>query len=137
MSKILPKFKGSVKDGKLILDKPQLFSLFIGKFDGAKVEVIVQKEKKARSLKVNSLYWVYLKVLEDYTGEDSEVLHEYFKTIFLPVKIVSVFGREVRIPGSTAELSSAEFSEYMDKISRLTQIPVPDPNEYYSGNIEN
>jgi len=132
MSKLIPKFTGIVKDNKLILDKPQIFGLYLGILENCRVEIIVQKEKKARSLKMNSLYWVYLKVLEDETGEDSENLHEYFKSIFLPAKIVKIFGKEVRIPGSTTELSSLEFTEYIDKIERLTGISCPDPNDFYS-----
>lgn len=132
MSKISPKFKGTVKYGKLILDKPQIFSLFLGNFEGKQIEVIVQRDKKPRSLKVNSLYWVYLQILEDETGEESENLHEYFKRIFIPAKLIKVFGKDVRIPGSTTELSSLEFSDYIGKIERLTRVPCPDPNEYYS-----
>ncbi len=132
MSKLTPKFKGSIKSGKLILEKPQIFGLYLGNFEGKRVDVIVQKEKKARSLKANSYYWLCLSHIGSEIGEDSEELHTTFKAMFLVDR-----SKQLPIVRSTASLSTEEFAEYLDKIERRVAeigIILPDPNEYYSVN---
>lgn len=128
MSKLIPKFFGSVDDkGKLILERRELFDLFLGSLVNSKVELTVKKFRKSRSLKQNSYYFgVVLQTISEYTGYDVEDLHNHFKYFYLrkPTKIVSYF--------STTELSTIEFGEYLDKIIRFVgerlslNIPTPD-----------
>jgi len=93
--------------------------------DGARL--IIEEEKPVRSLSQNSYYWVYLGVIADETGDNAEDLHEFFKRKLLPPVFKTIQGEEIKLPRSTTDLSKGEFTEYLDKICALTNIPLPDP----------
>lgn len=90
--------------------------------------------KSTRTKSQNSFYFLYLNVIEQETGNNSNDLHEYFKRTLLHPKFITVMGQEIKIPASTTELSKHEFGEYLDKISALTGVPIPDPKDagYYT-----
>lgn len=93
----------------------------------------IEEMKHTRSMSQNKLYWLFLEVIERETGNNSEDLHEYFKRVLLKPKWIKVLENDIRIPGSTTELTKVEFSEYMEKISALTEIPIPDTEKYNEG----
>jgi hypothetical protein len=61
------------------------------------------------------------------TGDNADDLHEFFKRKCLPPRFIKAQGQEVRIPGSTTDLSKDAFGEYLDKIAALSGVPLPDP----------
>lgn len=130
-----PKFFGKIEQGQLKISNPTRFRQYLNKFEGKEIELIVDRKKKIRSLKSNNLYWAYLNIIEEETGEEANNLHEYFKRIFLQPQIIVVLGKEIKIPASTTKLTPYEFTTYFDKISALTGVPVPNPDDYYR--IEN
>jgi hypothetical protein len=89
--------------------------------------VEIEKEKGKRTLKQNDFMWLYLDHIEKETGNLSTDLHELFKRKFLPPIPKKILGVEFRLPASTTELSKQEMSEYLDKISAFTEIPIPEP----------
>jgi len=98
--------------------------------------VTIEKKKSKRSLNANAYYWVLITILEKETGQDTDSLHDYFKTKFLPKRKV-VFkqtGEENDVQGSTAELDSFNFFEYVDKIRAFAiqelNIYLPTPDEH-------
>ena len=98
--------------------------------------VTIEKKKEKRSLNANAYYWVLMSILEKETGQDQDSLHDYFKTKFLQKRKV-VFkqtGEENEVQGSTAELDSFNFFEYVDKVRAFAiqelDIYLPNPNEY-------
>jgi hypothetical protein len=66
-------------------------------------------------------------VIERDTGQNANDVHEWAKRRFLPPRLLKVNGQEFKIPGSTADLDKVAFTEYLDKISAETGIPLPDP----------
>jgi len=86
-----------------------------------------------RSLRQNSFYWLYLGMIESETGENANDLHEIFKRKFLPPRFITVLGKEYKLPASTTKLDKLDFQNYLDKISALTEIPIPDPEEFMYG----
>ena len=85
-----------------------------------------------RSLRANNLYWMWLNCIHDETGNDVKALHKYFKENHLPFRVENVFGNEVSMVQSTADLDTKEFSEYLEKIrvEMLEQgIFLPQPQE--------
>jgi len=90
----------------------------------------IEEFEKKRSKSQNSLYWMYLNLIEMETGNSSIDLHEFFKKRFLPPKVITIKEHEEEIQRSTTELSRKEFSEYIDKIELLTGVLVPD-TQYY------
>ena len=129
MSKLQPKFKGIVKDKKLLLFDKDLFTKYLGSLEGKDIQVLIKKYRKNRSPKQNSYYWVCLTHIGNEIGEDPEDLHQTFKAMFL-------VDRSKRIPivRSTTTLNTAEFFDYMEKIARrVAQIDIvlPNPDDYY------
>lgn len=89
-----------------------------------------------RSIKQNSFYWLYLTIISRETGNEVEDLHGLFKRQFLPIvsgmvrfkkKDGTVMQHSYKKLKSTTELSKSEFTEYMDKICAMTEVPIPDP----------
>jgi hypothetical protein len=128
-------FNGTVKtiDGvkRFVPLYPALWQTALNKCKDDQPATIYFKEvKQVRSLKSNSLYWVYLGIIEAETGNEVEDLHRLFKKKFLPYSVKEVFGEKLLKLTSTTELSTDEFSDYMRKIERETGILVPDTKIY-------
>jgi hypothetical protein len=73
---------------------------------------------KSRTAEQNALYWVFLTFLEHETGNSKELLHEYFKNLFLKrQEVIKTKDGEklIDVIGSTTRLSKKEFTEYFDK----------------------
>ena len=90
----------------------------------------IEPQISTRSLSKNKLYWLFLETIEFETGNNANDLHEYFKRILLPPKFIKVLGKEIKIPSSTTDLKSNEFSDFMDKISQIVEIEIPDSQKY-------
>lgn len=82
----------------------------------------------------NRYYWgVVLPTLAEWSGHESEELHQYMKDWHLPLvdrKLPS--GELMRIYPSTASLSVEEFSAFVDKVVRWAAeqgVRVPDASE--------
>jgi len=123
---MIPIQRGRVKGGKLILDNPMGYLVELSKLEGKRVELTIQKERRVRSLSQNKYYWgVVIEVLSDYFGYEKEEMHSALRFKFLKrhedTDLVTV--------GSTAKLSTAEFTEYIDGIIRWAateyQISIP------------
>ena len=121
-----PIFYGDVRGGKLKLDTPQSYLVELSKFEGQRIELTVRKERHTRSLNQNKYYWgVVIEILSPYFGYDREEMHEALKFKFLKkhedTNLVTV--------GSTAKLSTTEFTEYIDSVTRWAateyQIVIP------------
>lgn len=123
-------FRARIEAGKLTFGTQSMrmaFSAFAADHPGA--IMILTPEKHIRTTSQQAFYWVYLGVIERETGENANELHEFFKRKFLPPVFRMVRGEEIEMPRTTKTLSKSEFSEYLDKIAALTEIPLPDPKE--------
>jgi hypothetical protein len=82
--------------------------------------VVIEQQKKKRTLAQNNLMWAWLdkvvQCIHEDTGNDKEDIHEFFKLKFLPSRTVEVFGETERVAGSTTKLSPQEMADYMNKI---------------------
>ena len=127
-----PLFTGTIKEGKLFLDKSEQFKQYLHTFPNEKrVEVTVEKMKHSRTLQQNKYYWsVIVKLIAQHTGHDPEQIHELLKQMFSPkwhFSSVSAPG----IPTSTTRLDTLEFVEYTEKCRVWAneflglQIPLP------------
>lgn len=125
-----PIFYGKVKDGKLKLDAPHSYLVELSKLEGLRIELTISKERLTRSLSQNRYYWgVIIEILSDSFGYDKEEMHEALKFKFLKkhedTDLVTV--------GSTAKLTTAEFTEYIDEVIRWSsteyQIVIPSADE--------
>jgi len=124
-------FVATIKDGRLSLGSEHnkiRFQRFLEGNEGKTIR-ITEATKPLRSISQDRFYWLYLELIERETGNSAKDLHEWAKRKFLPAKFIKVMGGELRIPGSTTELTKGEFSDYLDKICAETEVPIPNPEE--------
>lgn len=128
-------FLFTAKNGTMEFESNYGYSLFkqnLAENEGKKYRI--EKLVLTRSLSQNSLYWKYLEEIEIETGNTASDLHEFFKREFLPPKFITVSlkgkAMERKIPASTTDLNKTQFGEYMDKISALTGVAIPDTESY-------
>lgn len=122
-------FAGIVRQGKPILDNRAGFLRMLGLLEGKRIEISIQKLRKKRSLPQNNWYFgVLIPLMAEHLGVHADDVHRDLKRHFLAVRIDENFAR-VR---STTELSTDEFSRFMEDCQRLAAeygVDVPMPNE--------
>lgn len=112
--------------------------IFLAKNVGKWLTCGIVKPKRTNAQ--NRFYWVYLRIIENETGNSSNDLHEYFKRVLLPPRFITIKNKErkdleVKIPASTTKLNKIDMGEYMEKICAETGVPIPNPceNGYFCG----
>lgn len=120
-------FYATSRDMKLVPDNQKAWLDYLLSVDKKKLVVSIEQEKWVRTTSQNSFYWAYLRIIANETGETEDDLHSLFKRKFLPPEFVTILGVEIKRPASTTKLDKIAFGEYMDKISAMTGIPIPDP----------
>ena len=127
-------------DGKMVLNERATFLKLLQPLKGREIELVVKRRSKTRSGYQNAYYWgvvinIVTEALVDLgnnvTHEDA---HEFLKANFNYSEILNErTGEVMRVPRSTTELSTIEFSEYIEKIaqwaSEWLKINIPEPNE--------
>lgn len=88
----------------------------------AKPGWVVSIQPPNRSAAQNSFYWAMLTAISEQIRpgktHDRDVWHEYFKTLFLPTRMVELPGNQlIELPATTTNLSKSDFSQYVDKVS--------------------
>lgn len=124
-------FRGIVKQGKIKLDAPDKYLVYLSGLEGKRVELTLQKERKSRTLSQNAYYFgVVIEILGQHFGYEPDEMHEALKLKFLKKHEDS----DLVTVGSTTKLTTAEFGEYLDKIIRWAateyQCYIPSAEEY-------
>jgi len=84
--------------------------------------ITIEKWKAKRSSDQNRYYHgVVLAALEEHSGIDSEIWHEYFKRKFLLKECLVILDEEIEFTVSTTKLTVKEFQAYIDKITLFAQ----------------
>ncbi len=131
-------FNGTIKEGKLFLDKAEQFKQHLHTFPtGKRVEFSVEKLKHPRTGQQNRYYFgVVVKEIAQHTGHDSEQVHELLKQKFSPKCQMTVTLNPTSleaIPTSTARLDTIAFVEYTEKCrmwaNEFLELQIPLPNE--------
>lgn len=125
-----PVFRGVIKQGRIKLDTPDKYLVYLSGLEGKRIELILQKERNARTLSQNAYYWgVIIEILGNHFGYEPDEMHEALKFKFLKKHediLVTV--------GSTAKLSTIEFGEYLDRVMEWAAkdygIYIPQAGEY-------
>jgi len=88
------------------------------------MEVEIKPHKSSRSLNQNRTYWMWIDLIRlhiaDSTGNifSSEELAEWFKSKFLPARIVEIDGEGIPCRRTTTKLNTADMAAYLDAIDR-------------------
>lgn len=86
------------------------------RLDKKSYEITIKPVNHKRSVDQNSLYWLWLTIIEHETGNDKDTLHEYFKTKYLGTNDVKVFGITMTKAKSSTGLDTKQFTDYLNNI---------------------
>jgi len=111
----------------LKMDNTRAWLDYLLSVEGKKLVINIGQEKWVRSASQNRFYWSYLRIIANETGETEDDLHSLLKRKFLPPEFKTILRVEMKRPASTTKLDKIAFGEYMDKISAMTNVPIPDP----------
>ena len=110
---------------------------YISKLDITKreYEAKIVKRTEKRTLAQNRLYHLWLNCISAETGNEVDILAEYFKQKFLGVRERVIHGDHVRVALSTTELNTEEFKRYLDRIQEWANVEqgiiLPNPEGLY------
>lgn len=131
----VPKIIAEVVNGSLKFDLRQkdILRRWLNNLNGFKVELVIKKYRKKRTIPQNSYYWgIVLDLISEASGYTTEELHELFKRLYLKKEIV-IGGKVYEVSISTKKLNTDQFEKYIEKIKRFAEIKlslrIPNPNE--------
>lgn len=135
MKNPIPKWSGLVSKGKFIPSDAVSYFSALSRMDGNKVSVMVEPFREARTTAQNRYYWgVVLKIPAEYTGNSDTVIHDAMRARHL----CDNPGEPVQIIHSTTDLTTDEFSKYIELIKRDAadglfgaSLYIPDADEVY------
>jgi hypothetical protein len=135
MSKLLsPLVVGKVVGGKFVPKDAATFKKAFWAHEGKQVDITVKRHRENRSLNQNSYYWyIVVAMIGQAIGEDdAEAVHDMLK-LEHNYYIATVGKKEIRVPMSTAELDTAAFEAYLERVRRwaseFLSLYIPLPNE--------
>ena len=126
-----PIFRGSVKKGKLILDDPARFAVHLSSLNDKRVEVMVRKEKRTRTLPQNRAYFgVAVERLCEKTGYDKDTMHDILRRMFASYEDPNT---GLIVIEKTSEMTTERFIKYYEDIQQWAAgffpLNIPSPNE--------
>lgn len=127
----MPQFTIKITEGGFLWPhrvQLQLYHNLLKKLNGQYAMMTIEPVSEKRTIKQNSYYWgVYLPLISDQTGDDIHSLHEHFKNMFLKRdQEGTALGEKIELYKSTTELTTKEFTEFINQIEKRTGIPAPD-----------
>jgi hypothetical protein len=125
-------FFGRVQNGIIKYVNEHKVNEFLDTIDNKEIKVDIKVKRNKRSKNQNALYWMWLDVISEYTGYDSDELHNSFRAMFLT-------NNRVKPPlvRSTSLLDTGEFTKYLDKIKLYAlenispDLKFPNPEDLY------
>src|ERR1043166_2391894 len=109
-----PKFHAQIIGGRIKLSKGEgrLYRDYLLTLEGKPVQVTIGKVKGLRTEQQMRFYWRgVVKMIADYTGYDSDTIHDFLKDKFAPKKTVRVHGEVRIVAGCTHDLPPEKFFE--------------------------
>jgi len=124
-------FRGHVEAGKLKVDHRDEFVALVQRLEGKEVELTLRRYRRQRSPNQNRyLHGVVIPLLAEHCGYDAEEMKTALKLRFLRNADGEV--KELPRVRSTADLSTAEMTEFIDRIRQLASeigCSIPSPTE--------
>jgi len=81
--------------------------------------VKIDEKKETRRIGANNLYWKWVGVISQELGYNPAEMHIALVTEILGYDILEIMGRTITKPKETHTLSVADFSSYMEAVSRF------------------
>jgi len=146
-------YYGKVENGKIEIPGIR-FRKEVGKaFDGKRIEVLVRKRKRRRSVAQNAYYWglvlniltAQFRVWDKETEITAALVHDWCKDRFLPIVMdgeevtLTHPGGKDRVKPTTTRLTTTQFMDYIALIQKWAAeygLYIPDPNEWEFESVE-
>ncbi len=122
----VPKFRARIIQGKVSVEGPERFAVYLATLEGKEVELEVRLARDKRSTQANSFYWAVIDLIADHTGYTKDQIHECCKVKFL---LTDEPGLLPIVP-STSEMDVKSFNAYMEQVCILAGelgITIPEP----------
>lgn len=126
-------------EGKFTLHNRLRFEQWCQENKGKNIRVTFERKRKKRSLLQNNYYHgvvvqeIRLGLLNVGYEMSTEEVHSFLKQKFNCIEISSAYGEVMEVPGSTTELTTIGFIEYIERIARWASeylaVVIPLPNE--------
>jgi len=128
---MIANFVLKIEDGEAkMMNKERFIEVTKTQQDGF-YNLTMKKWGKDRSTRQNAYYWgIVMSLISKEVGHTAEELHEIFKKMFLPRKVLVFEGKEYEVVPSTKQLTTKEFNEYLERIivkASEMGIVIPDP----------
>lgn len=140
---IVPKFYGTIKNGKIEHQVPELFQNYVtfNFKDDQEVEITVKKRFRKRSsgapgeeTNFNGYYWaIVVRMIADEIGEiDQEYVHHWIQ---ISVGNFKTMPDGQKVPAGTGHMTGGEFAEYCGRVRTWAGNPeglamfIPQPHE--------
>lgn len=130
-----------VRDGLLSEEAQIAFAAEIAHHENKEICIEIYRKRKTRSLSQNAYYWKVVipaikEMMEEFGNDlDDEETHSFLKEHVgkLTGSVVDSVGRRVAITKSSATLSTAEFENYLLRVTAWAAqegVVIPAPNEH-------
>lgn len=117
------------------LDKTKVVEYIRNLSDKKVFYVDIKMHRTVRTISQNRLYWLYVGIVADETGNDKDTIHQYCLQTFIGSNKHIVFGKEVFTSPTTTELNTKQFTDYVEQVRAWAQtelgINLPDPDSIY------
>lgn len=128
------------KGGRLFIRNRRAFDEGVSRLsEDWELEVTVKRMRATRSQQQNRYYWgVVIHMLAEHTGYTPDETHDVLKMQFIPKLLAvsdgnGVIHGEYVLGGSTREMNTIQFGEYMDAIrqwaAETLDVVIPDPDK--------
>lgn len=140
-------FLTDIKDSRMQKNIRELIAAQIGRFNGKRVSITIEKLKKTRSNPQNKYYWGVVVLCQqecflERWGEiwDKDEVHDWNKNNIWHTEIIdNDTGEVIKKPGSSKAKTTVEFEERLEKLRQKFEIDfewrIPLPNEQIEMNI--
>ena len=126
---MIPIFRGRIEKGRVILDYPEKYLVWLAKLEGKRIEVTVRERTTRRSDQQNRFYWgVVVELLADHCGYSKDEMHDALKLKFLGGNPDEKGLVKMK---STTSLSTNDFVRYTNEVIRWAATLgcyIPDPS---------
>jgi len=140
---MIPIFKGTIKMGKVIFDSREQFDLWVGQFEGKRVDVTVKKYRKKRTSgqpdelsNQNGYYWaIVLPIVANWNGDTVDDMHEILLKKYAPYTYKDFGDEKIAVKIRSSEMDTKQFAEYTDTIRMVMtnlDVHIPDPEKVTS-----
>lgn len=79
------------------------------------LEVEVRQHRRRRSLNQNALYWKWLGIIAEDSGNDVDALHEWAKRQFSVPREVTIMGETCEVY-TTAKMTTKDMTAYLERL---------------------